>query len=447
MHVPPSRKHLLGLRPDLDAKHERYVRKVVAKEKRAEARILSRRIKFRHDTREALMRRRAENQEREERVMNPEWNQRQGLQQQERQQRASAYLDTRTRDGMVKKDWRFYRRQGAVWTDLIHTAPDRLHLVLRPKIVEMDIAATKYIKGRYEEEREQERLVAAQRKSRASEIRKEFQENIRQRHDLSVRCGGDPPSERERRKSVSRDGNSKKRMQRPSTATARFVGSARLMQLARPKDDPVLEESKVQSIPDFRGLLAVDHTIGPIVRSMTATHGQRQEQVQEQRRRQNRRTRPHTARQAGTMGTEYHQGADFADRAHSQQPLRPSTAPMTWSMMTGKPAKDVEEERSRRHSRLSKRANRAWKSSSAAADSPGPRTGSQRRVRSGRNSRPSTAHAIVQRPISSRSNYWKFVDEAKAHEEEEEQLPLYPDDRNARAKQAYAQSIDEANLR
>ena len=33
---------------------------------------------------------------------------------------------------------KFYRRNGSIWTDYIHTAPDRLHLVLNDKIINAD---------------------------------------------------------------------------------------------------------------------------------------------------------------------------------------------------------------------------------------------------------------------------------------------------------------------
>ena len=76
VHVPDSRKHLLGLRPDLERKHEAYVQSVIRKEKRAEEAVLYRRSRMRAETQDLLSARRTENLAEEERALN--WGRNQG---------------------------------------------------------------------------------------------------------------------------------------------------------------------------------------------------------------------------------------------------------------------------------------------------------------------------------------------------------------------------------
>jgi len=50
------------------------------------------------------------------------------------------------------KDWAFYRRTGALWTDLAHTPADRVHLVVTPAVLEGDERAARHIQKCLQEE-------------------------------------------------------------------------------------------------------------------------------------------------------------------------------------------------------------------------------------------------------------------------------------------------------
>ena len=64
-----------------------------------------------------------------------------------------------------------------MWTDYIHTAPDRLHLVLNDKIINADKRAADFIRQRYEEDRNQEEMKERMKIMRTKEMREEFKGN------------------------------------------------------------------------------------------------------------------------------------------------------------------------------------------------------------------------------------------------------------------------------
>ena len=66
-----------------------------------------------------------------------------------------------------------------MWTDYIHTAPDRLHLVLNDKIINADKRAADFIRQRYEEDRNQEEMEERMKIMRTKEMREEFQRKQR----------------------------------------------------------------------------------------------------------------------------------------------------------------------------------------------------------------------------------------------------------------------------
>ena len=450
VHVPQSRRHLLGLRPDLDEKHAKYVRKVMRKEKRAEDRKVSRRVRFRHRTREALIRRRTENQRREEKVMNPQ------LRRDDSRVGSGVTLNTRTRDGVIKKDWRFYRRQGAVWTDLIHTPQNRLHLVLRPKIIEMDLKATEYIKGRYAEEKEAREMLREVRKEKAAEIREDFRRSVHARKMLERKMwGGESPSQKERRRSMSRKGA---KPPRPSTAGTAFRGTPRIIELSNPKTEPLLADGKISVTPDFKGLLSVDHTIGPIVHQMSsATRGTSKPESHVAKSHQRPSTSTRT--RSRVVNTSRVAVVPAADRQNTEggRRIRPSTAPAftrmsnnadystsdTGGMRTFFPDRDAYSGGSDAIDALN--ALEACESRVEKVERRrrlgGPENWFTSHERKPRAPRPATAGAGVGRPRSTRMNYWQFTDEKKNARAEEESLPLDDDD-DERAKRAFARLVD-----
>ena len=84
-----------------------------------------------------------------------------------------------TMEGNAIKDQKFYRRNGSMWTDYIHTAPDRLHLVLNDKIINVTKRAADFIRQRYEEDRNQEEMKERMKIMRTKEMREEFQRKQR----------------------------------------------------------------------------------------------------------------------------------------------------------------------------------------------------------------------------------------------------------------------------
>merc|ERR1711871_1003803 len=82
---------------------------------------------------------------------------------------------------IIKKDYKFYRRTGNLWSDLNHTPKSRLHLVLSPQIVEADIAAVAHIQKCIKREKEVEALERERIMSRAEEIRRDFRKQVRRR--------------------------------------------------------------------------------------------------------------------------------------------------------------------------------------------------------------------------------------------------------------------------
>ncbi len=317
VHVPQSRKHLLGLRPDLDRKHEAYVQSVIAKEKRAEARVLQRRLNMRADTQELLQDRRAENLVAEETALN--WGRKQQQQQQQQTRPATAnVLASRTREGIIKKDWKFYRRQGAIWTDLVHLPPERLHFVLRPQIVKMDRDATRLIRHKYEAEIDVEYANQAIKMERAGRIRKQFTKSVARRRDKmrsmwkreppfstgnvglehdpaaggSNQQGGQGGGRAVRPRPASaaastrraRGGmaprssrhqqqpHGRRRMELPPTHTTTATNNnnsntakSRLDLLALPKSAAHTKRPNTQVGMSYRGLLSCDTTVGPIL--------------------------------------------------------------------------------------------------------------------------------------------------------------------------------------
>ena len=203
VHVPESRKHLLGLRPDLEKKHDKYVQSVVRREKHAAMQVMNHRSRARVETQALMRQRQEENLRAEEKALN--WGRELSNQSRSGEESAVSFeqmltssrpstTSSRTRQGVLKKDWKFYRRQGALWTDLVHLPPERLHFVLRPKIVKMDRDATLRIKEKYEEEIDREYASREIKMKRANKIRQNFiQTSERRREIMKEQWGRDPP--------------------------------------------------------------------------------------------------------------------------------------------------------------------------------------------------------------------------------------------------------------
>ena len=203
VHVPESRKHLLGLRPDLEKKHDKYVQSVVRREKHAAMQVMDHQSRARMETQALMRQRQEENLRAEEKALN--WGRELSNQSRSGEESAVSFeqmltssrpstTSSRTRQGVLKKDWKFYRRQGALWTDLVHLPPERLHFVLRPKIVKMDRDATLRIKEKYEEEIDREYASREIKMKRANKIRQDFiQTSERRREIIKEQWGRDPP--------------------------------------------------------------------------------------------------------------------------------------------------------------------------------------------------------------------------------------------------------------
>jgi hypothetical protein len=246
VHCPPSRQQFVGRRPDLDALHMAYVNKQIAKEKRK----MSRKLKYRTDTKRKqqtrFLKQREMNHMMELGVVNgrpttaPEinmsYNVPGGHNGGSIEEDQSMQLTPRiTMEGNVIKDQKFYRRNGSMWTDYIHTAPDRLHLVLNDKIINADKKAADFIRQRYEDDRRQEEMDELKKIMRTKEMREEFQS--KQKYGSKV-----------------------------LKATKLTPCSKRINELARPKTarDAYKEAGPFDGM-DFKGLLLTDHTVGPLV--------------------------------------------------------------------------------------------------------------------------------------------------------------------------------------
>ena len=264
VHVPESRQHLLGLRPDLDKKHNDYVQSVVAKEKRAAQRILNHRAHQRYETQTLLRQRQEENLVAEETALNWGTSRQSDITNSNAQSSSGLSRPTtaaRTRQGVLKKDWKFYRRQGALWTDLVHLPPERLHFVLRPKIVKMDREATMRIKERYEEEIDREYASRETKMRRANKIRNAFLESTQRRRErIKNQWGREPPF------SLGKTGtdHAQQQQQQQQRRRPRSENSRRIAELAQPKTASKKRPSTSVG-QSYYGLLSADTTVGPLL--------------------------------------------------------------------------------------------------------------------------------------------------------------------------------------
>ena len=267
VHCPPELQHWIGRRPDLDEKHEQYVQKKMQEEHRFES------MRMKHTTDEKVKQQIRFQKQREHNHL-VETGQvgpsparggsrrsmhsrpgtapvrgRQGSIDEEVSIESSGTveLDPRvTIDGNAIKDQKYYRRNGAMWTDLIHTVPDRLHFVLNDKIIDADRRAADLIRQKYEEERAEEEMKEIAKFEKARAIREHFQQ--RQKFHSKV----------------------------PKHTKIGKV-SARIEELARPKTakDAYAEAGPYDGI-DFKGLLVVDRTVGELVRNRAKKNLKRQ---------------------------------------------------------------------------------------------------------------------------------------------------------------------------
>lgn len=341
VHCPPSRQQFVGRRPDLDAKHDAYVRKQIAKEERKRTRHLKQRSDAKRKQQTRFLRQREMNHMVEIGVINgrpttaPQVSmhydlfnavpgQEQAAGEGTVEDERSMQLTPRvTMEGNTIKDQKFYRRNGSMWTDYVHTAPDRLHLVLNDKIINADKRAADFIRQRYEEDRNREEMEERMKIMRTKEMREEFQK--KQRFGSKV-----------------------------SKATKLTPCSQRINELARPKTarDAYKEAGPLDGM-DFKGLLVVDHTVGPLVQDRVRRNSMKleakREKVSRGRRRRSGETpqgqdRVHTApanvrpmadplnKSSSTSSSR--RGEIRPNTANNQQPkhrnsgsARPSTAP------------------------------------------------------------------------------------------------------------------------
>ena len=256
VHCPPSRQKFVGRRPDLDALHMQYVNKQIAKEKRKNAKKLKSRSDAKRKQQTRFLKQREMNHIVEMGIVNgrpttaPQISMHYNIPNNNIDRNASGaggggesieedrsmQLTPRiTMEGNVIKDQKFYRRNGSIWTDYIHTAPDRLHLVLNDKIINADKKAADLIRQKYEEDRYQEELEEMKKIMRTKEMREEFQ--AKQKYGSKV-----------------------------MKATKLTPCSRRINELARPKTarDAYKEAGPFDGM-DFKGLLLTDHTVGPLV--------------------------------------------------------------------------------------------------------------------------------------------------------------------------------------
>ena len=260
VHVPESRQHLLGLRPDLEKKHDDYVQSVVKKEQRAKRQMLNYRARKRYETRELMNQRQEDNLIAEETALN--WGREDAMSSANEQSSSRLSRPTtasRTRDGVLKKDWKFYRRQGALWTDLVHLPAERLHFVLRPKIIKMDREATLRIKEKYEEEIDLEYASRETKMRRANKIRNAFvNSTIRRREEAKSQWGREPPY------SLGKTGKHNANRERTSSANNNNQQRSRLSELAQPKTASAKRPSTSVG-QSYYGLLSADTTVGPLL--------------------------------------------------------------------------------------------------------------------------------------------------------------------------------------
>jgi hypothetical protein len=264
VHVPESRQHLLGKRPDLEAKHEKYVQSVIKKEKMAEKRVQDHRIGMRYATQTLMAERQEENILAEETALN--WGR-------HRQQPEESLLAegvqpsftrpttaSRTKSGILKKDWKYYRRQGALWTDLVHLPAERLHFVLRPKIIKMDREATLRIKAKYEKEIDMQYKDREHKMRRAKKIRKQFLEATKRRkEEIKNQWGREPPFSL----GGSNDSNHQKVVP---------TKNQRIAELALPKNANSTRPSTSVG-QSYYGLLSSDTTVGPLLHEHCGRQG------------------------------------------------------------------------------------------------------------------------------------------------------------------------------
>ena len=328
-------RQFVGRRPDLDARHDAYVKKQIAKEQRKHSMHLKHRSDTKRKQQTRFLRQREMNHMLEMGVVSgrpitaPQVSMQydvvnagsgqegpagEGTVEDDRSMQLTPRI---TMEGNAIKDQKFYRRNGSMWTDYIHTAPDRLHLVLNDKIISADKRAADFIRQRYEEDRNQEEMEERMKIMRTKEMREEFQR--KQKFGSKV-----------------------------SKATKLTPCSERINELARPKTarDSYKEAGPLDGI-DFKGLLVVDHTVGPLVRDRVRRNSIKNEAKREKLSRRGRRrsrdipqeqgrarTAPADPLNKSSSTSTTRRGEIRPNTANNQQPrhrnagsARPSTAP------------------------------------------------------------------------------------------------------------------------
>eukprot|EP00753_Platysulcus_tardus_P013650 PLAT3820.4.p1 GENE.PLAT3820.4~~PLAT3820.4.p1 ORF type:complete len:537 (-),score=192.56 PLAT3820.4:491-1885(-) len=154
--------------------------------------------------------------------------------------------------GFIQKDHTYYRRKGALWTDLSHTPQDRLQTVVTAEIVAADEAAVDVIERRIRRDFKKKEKEQQARLDRAAAIRSDFKQRLRERkqRDKSAPHIWNPamPTRKERRRA--------RRLQRRRDAAL----SRRIKRLAKPKRVALPSDLRF-STADFAGLLTGDDAL------------------------------------------------------------------------------------------------------------------------------------------------------------------------------------------
>ena len=239
VHCPPELQHWIGRRPDLDKKHEEYVQNKLEEEKRHNSLRLKRTMDLKIHQQHRFQRQREHNHLVETgqvpRGTRPATAPTVAGSVSVESSVSVEMPPRMTTEGFVVKDQKYYRRNGAMWTDFIHTVPDRLHFVLNDKIIDADKRAADLIRKRYEEDRLEQEMQQLEKFERAREIREHHKKL--QKYPTNI-----------------------------AHATKFDKCSKRVEELARPKTaaDAYAEAGPLDGI-DFQGLLVVDKTVGELV--------------------------------------------------------------------------------------------------------------------------------------------------------------------------------------
>ena len=172
-HTPADRMHLVNYRPDLDAEHQSYVDTKKQEEEQRRRSGLRDQVRFRQRQRRKMQERQQLN------ALHEAISTQEDVESLERMRPVP-----RDKFGkpLVAKNRPYYRRTGALWTDLVHACDERVLFTADPRIVEADRRCAAEIRIR--EQKEMKKYLVE--KQRVQERRFEIRCNFRQRMEERV---------------------------------------------------------------------------------------------------------------------------------------------------------------------------------------------------------------------------------------------------------------------